>query len=49
MLARFGVQVWTFVLSNPTFSKLENSTESIGPTGRKCKIVACKAGSVDAK
>jgi len=42
-------QVWTFVLKNPTFSKLENSGESIGPTGRKCKIVACKAGNVDAK
>jgi hypothetical protein len=46
---RVSVQVWTFVLKNPTFSKLENSGESIGPTGRKCKIVACKAGSADAK
>ncbi|ORY66640.1 putative transcription initiation factor iia small chain [Leucosporidium creatinivorum] len=40
-------EVWTFILQNPTF-KLENNSETITVPG-KCKIVACKAGSADAK
>ncbi|KAK4705008.1 transcription initiation factor TFIIA small subunit, partial [Phenoliferia sp. Uapishka_3] len=39
--------VWTFQLQNPTF-KFENNAETVVVPG-KCKIVACKAGSLETK
>lgn len=42
------MQVWTFILRNPTF-KLESNNEIVGPLPGKCKIVACKAGTAEGK
>ncbi|GAA5902302.1 hypothetical protein JCM3775_004083 [Rhodotorula graminis] len=41
------MDVWTFVLQNPTF-KLENNNEILNVQG-KCRIVACKSGDAPAK